>query len=69
VGCAHRKGFVMSIQPEGEDLRKATAWIGEERKSNPDRNLAQLIEEACLKFDLSPADGEFLFRFFKEQKK
>jgi hypothetical protein len=57
-----------TIMPQGEDLRKAVKWISEERQSSPPRNLAKLVEEASVKFDLSPADGEFLFKFFKEQK-
>jgi hypothetical protein len=54
--------------PQGEDLRKAVKWISEERQSSPAKNIAKLVEEASVKFDLSPADGEFLFKFFKEQK-
>lgn len=54
----------MSIQPEGEDLRKATRWISDERLSNPKEKLTNLIEQACVKFDLSPQDSEFLMRFF-----
>jgi hypothetical protein len=57
-----------TILPQGEDLRKAVKWISEERQSSPARKLAKLIEEASVKFDLSPADGDFLFKFFKEQK-
>ena len=57
-----------TIIPQGEDLRKAVKWISEERQSSPQRNLAKLVEEASIKFDLSPADGEFLFKFFREQK-
>jgi hypothetical protein len=57
-----------TIVPQGEDLRKAVKWISEERQGSPQKNLAKLVEEASVKFDLSPADGEFLFRFFKEQK-
>ena len=57
-----------TIIPQGEDIRKAVKWISEERQSSPARKLAKLVEEACVKFDLSPADGEFLFTFFKEQK-
>ena len=53
----------MGIQPEGEALRKAVKWISEERKFKPDKNLLKLIEEACIKFNLSPKDGEFLARF------
>jgi hypothetical protein len=58
----------MSILPEGEQLRKAVRWISEERQSREDANLANLISEACIKFDLSPADTEFLLRFFTEEK-
>lgn len=57
-----------TIMPQGEDLRKAVKWISEERQSNPAKNIAKLVEEASVTFDLSPADGEFLFKFFKEQK-
>ena len=56
----------MSIQPEGEDLRKAVRWVSEERKFSPEKNLKQLVEEAGLKFDLSPKDQEFLARFVIE---
>jgi len=57
-----------TIMPQGDDLRKAVKWISEERQSNPAKNIAKLVEEASVKFDLSPADGEFLFKLFKEQK-
>jgi hypothetical protein len=57
-----------TVQPEGEDLRKAVKWISEERKYNPGQKLAALIEEACMKFDLSPMDAEYLFRFIQHQK-
>lgn len=57
-----------TIMPQGEDLRKAVKWISEERQSSPQRKLAKLVEEASVKFDLSPVDGEFLFKFFREQK-
>jgi len=57
-----------TLMPQGEDLRKAVKWISEERQSSPSKKLAKLVEEASVKFDLSPADGEILFKFFKEQK-
>jgi len=58
----------MSIQPEGEDLRKAVKWVSEERKLNPEINLQKLIQEASLRFNLSPADGEFLARFVRQER-
>ncbi len=57
-----------TVQPEGEDLRKAVKWISEERKYNPEAKPTKLIEEACLKFDLSPMDAEYLNKFLKHKK-
>jgi len=57
----------MSIQPEGEALRKAVKWVSEEQKYNPETPLATLLREAGLKFDLSPKEAEFLFRFFMKE--
>ena len=58
----------MSIEPQGEELRKAVKWISEQRIENPRINLLKLVESACVQFNLSPKDGEFLIRFIKEQK-
>ncbi len=58
----------MSIQPEGEDLRKAVKWISEEHKYNPELKYAKLIEEACLKFNLSPKDAEYLAGFISSEE-
>ena len=49
-----------TIQPKGESLRKAVKWISDERQYNPDRSHQNIIEEACLKFNLSPKDAEYL---------
>ena len=57
-----------TVQPEGEDLRKAVKWISEERKCDPEAKTSRLIEEACLKFDLSPMDAEYLLNFLKAGK-
>jgi hypothetical protein len=59
----------MTIQPKGEDLRKAVKWVSGERKYNPEKKLKALIEEACMKFDLSPMDADFLLRTLCEQEK
>ena len=57
----------MSIQPEGEDLRKAVKWISEERQANSETGLMVLVEKASLRFNLTPKDAEFLLRFVKEE--
>jgi len=58
----------MSIQPEGEDLRKAIKWISEMRQEEPDKSLNRLVEEAGAKFDLPPKDQEFLYRFIRDNE-
>ena len=55
-----------TIQPDSEGIRKATKWIAEERKYEPDKPLTKLIEEAGLKFNLSPLEEEFLGRHFRQ---
>ncbi len=59
----------MSIQPKGEDLRRAVKWVSDERQFNPGKELKALIEEACMKFDLSPKDEEFLLCHLLEKEK
>jgi len=50
--------------PEGEALRKAVRWLGE----RGEHSLAA-IEDACRRFDLSPADESFLLRHFLRKKR
>ena len=57
----------MSIQPQGEELRHANAWISEARQDPDAAPLKNLLEQACIKFDLSPMDAEFLQRHFLEK--
>ena len=52
----------MCIHPEGEPLKKAIAWISEQRKDDSSLNVNALIEKACIMFDLTPKDEAFLYR-------
>jgi hypothetical protein len=56
-----------TIQPEGENLRRAVKWISEERKYGSAKRPSQLIEEACLKFNLSPMEAEYLGKFLQKE--
>ena len=56
-----------TVQPDGEDLRKAVKWISDERQYGDPQTLFKLIEEASLKFDLSPLDTEYLSSFFRRE--
>jgi hypothetical protein len=58
----------MSIQPKGEDIRKAVKWISEQRLSNPEKKPDALVGEAGIKFDLSPKDVDFLGRLAREEE-
>ena len=58
----------MSIQPKGEDLRRAVKWVSEEREYNPEKEVKTIVQEACMKFDLSPKDANFLLRHLLEQE-
>jgi hypothetical protein len=56
-----------TVQPEGEEIRKAVKWISDERQYGAEKTLLKLIEEAGLKFNLSPADQEYLVNFFRQK--
>ena len=56
-----------TVQPAGEELRKAVKWISEARQDEPDKKLSKLIEEACMRFDLTPVDAEWLQRTLSEE--
>lgn len=56
----------MNIMPEGESIRKAVKWISEALKEAPGKNISSLIQQASLKFDLTPKDADFLISFYKK---
>jgi hypothetical protein len=49
-----------NVLPEGESLRRALAWIADRRQTEPPRSSLQLVEEAALRFDLTPNESEWL---------
>ena len=57
-----------SIMPEGAAIRKAVQWVSKMREEG-NTPLATLVDEACIRFNLSPNDSEFLNRFFTEAEK
>ena len=59
----------MSIQPQGESVRKAVKYISEEKQAAPEISIQRLIQKACLKFDLTPKDTAFLEQFYTNSGK
>lgn len=60
MGCDRRL-------PTGSDkVKKAIQWMGEELLNNPQKKRDTAIKEAEIRFDLSPAECEFLSKNFGE---
>jgi hypothetical protein len=52
--------------PEGATVRKAIQWISKMREEKGIHSLSGLIDEACIRFNCSPKDCDFIQRFFRE---
>lgn len=48
------------------NLQKAVRWIGEVMQEQPDTQRNQVVNDAQLRFDLTPAESEFLNQNFKD---
>jgi hypothetical protein len=48
------------------NLQKAVAWFSETMQQHPDKQRAKVLAEAELRFDLTPAECEFLRRHFRQ---
>jgi hypothetical protein len=46
-----------TLAPKGDALRHAVAWLAGQGEWTP-----SLVEQACQRFDVSPADEEFLLQ-------
>ena len=52
------------VVPTGEPLRRAIRWLSEQRQDRPEAKLAVLVNEAALRYDLSPAEQQALLDTF-----
>jgi hypothetical protein len=50
-------------------IKQAIQWIDNELHDHPNADRLKLIDEASRRFDLSPADAEFLFRHLASKAK
>jgi hypothetical protein len=60
---AEQRGGVV---PGGESIRSALKWLSERRQEDPSAARGKLIDEAALRFDLSPMEVDFLLNNWKE---
>lgn len=56
-----------TIQPKGEHMRQAIRWISAERLEDESKPIQKLIQEAALRFNLSPMDEDYLISFYREK--
>lgn len=56
-----------TIIPRFEIIHRALRWISEERVARSDQTIGKIVEEAELRFDLSPAEGEWLRQTLVEE--
>jgi hypothetical protein len=55
-----------TILPRGESLRRAVRFISDRLQEEDPPPLAALVNEATLRFDLKPNEGEYLIQFYRE---
>lgn len=48
------------IKPPGDKIRQALKWLSHTVQSRPDKSRRQLLEEAEIRFNLSPRECEFM---------
>jgi hypothetical protein len=56
-----------TIIPEGERVRQAVKFISAERMEDDKKPIQKLIQEASLRFNLSPKEEEELVNFYRER--
>lgn len=48
------------LAPEGDAFRRAVKWVAEQRLAHPNAKLTDFLDEAGLRFDLTPVEQESL---------
>ena len=54
------------VVPDGEGLRKAVRWLSDRRSADSATPLWKLVEEAGIRFSLSPLEEQFLMATWAE---
>ena len=54
--------------PAGDGpIKQAVRWLDDQLRDQPNADRVKLVDEASRRFDLSPADSDFLFRHLAER--
>lgn len=57
-----------TIMPQSELVRKAAAYLAEQRSQHSGKSLSALLDEAGMRFNLTPLDAAALERLFREEQ-
>lgn len=55
------------LSSRSDKLKNAITWVSEAMRANPELNRNKVLNDALLRYDLSPADCEFLLKHFSGQ--
>jgi len=58
----------MGIKPEGDRVRTALRWVSDQLKQDPSRVIVLLVDQAAMKFDLTPKESTELLQFYMAGK-
>jgi hypothetical protein len=50
------------VVPQGEGLRRALRWLDERVRDEPKADRGKLVNEASVRFDLTPMEADFLLQ-------
>ena len=56
------------VRPPGDRIRKAIKWVSDAVLAQPDKSRLKLLEEAEIRFNLTPRECEFLNCNFGEMR-
>ena len=60
-------GSVDEILPSGDKMKKTLCWISDMIKTHPEKSRSQIINEAEIRFDLSPKECDFIDRRLRDE--
>jgi len=55
-----------TIVPKGDKIKNAVKWISAEKTEDESKPISKLIQEAAMRFNLSPKEEMDLTHFYKE---
>lgn len=64
---AETSGTENRLIPQGELLRRAMRWLDDRRREGIELPRGRLVEEAALRFNLTPFEEEFLLQTWAKE--